>query len=304
MTYAMTTYEALGWSSQFGTRAEAAWGVDAGAVTQRFLIDSGGLLAKGTILERDALRGDRSSQADDSRTGPYTVSGTVMMRPTPEDLAIWIPRILGGTPSGTAYALANVLPSFSVCEDKLAQVPTYNGCKVNKATFSFRKGDFMKIALDIVGATETMGAGGSFPTLTGSKTTPFIICDSILTLIATARAFEDAELVINNNLITDNFKNSCTIVSLDEGPRVVTLKTTHAYNLGNIDLYNQALAGSAGTLALTTGNYGCSFTFGTLQVPRESPSNSGKGEIPLVLDMIARMTGTTKEIAVTLDSTG
>lgn len=304
MTFAMTTYESLGWASQFGTKDEVTWATDPGAATQRFLIDGGGLAKFGAILERDALRGDRSAVSEDTRQGPYTVSGTIQMRPTPEDLAIWLPRILGGTPSGTSYTIANVLPSFRVDQDIVAKVNTYLGCKVDKATFSFRKGDFMRLSMDICGKSETTATGGGFPSLTGSITTPFVIYDGVLTLLAAARTFDDCEIVINNNLTKDNFKNSNTVVALDEGPRMITVRTSHAYNLTNIDLYNQALAGAAGTLVLTLGNYSMTFTFGTLQVPDNTPKIQGKEDIPLILEMTARKLSTAKEIAVTLDSTG
>lgn len=304
MTFAMTTYESLGWATQFGTKDEVTWATDPGAVTQRFLIDGGGLMKHGAILERDALRGDRSAVSEDTRQGPYTVSGTIQMRPTPEDLAIWLPRILGGTPSGTSYTIANVLPSFRVDQDIVAKVNTYLGVKVDKATFSFRKGDFMRLSMDLCGKSETPAGGGTFPTLTGSITSPFVIYDGILTLLSAARTFDDCEIVIDNNLVKDNFKNSNTVVALDEGPRVVTVRTSHAYNLTNIDLYGQALVGATGTLVLTLGNYSMTFTFGTLQVPDQTPLVQGKLDTPLILEMVARKLSSAKEIAVTLDSTG
>lgn len=304
----------MGWAGQFGTRAESSYGVLAGAINERFVFDSESIAKRGVILARDGIRGTRAAQSEDTREGPYAVAGTVVMRPTPEDLAIWLPRILGGTPAGTSYTLAETLPSFSMSIDRVAKVFSYVGCKVNVARFTGSSGGMLTLAMDIIaqkeggidGTTFTEGApedAASFPTLSPSITQPYMFHDLVLTLQSAAREVQEFELVIDNGLVADRFHNSKTIIDLPEGVRAISLRTQHDYNAANVALYNQALAGAAGTMVFTNGGYSTTFTFGRLQVPAESPVVGGNGPVPLTLNMISRKVTTTMELAVTHDST-
>ncbi len=259
------------------------------------------------------MRGTRGHVADDTRLGPYTVSGELVLEPTPEDLAIWLPRILGGTPTGTSpktYPLGETLPSFTLAIVRVAKVFTYAGCKVNRAVLSGMQGGLLRLALDLVAQSETVGNAGTFPALTPGATQPYIFSDLELTLAATAREVRQFALTVDNALVTDRFMNSLTIVGAPEGDRSVTLNTTHAWAPANTDLYAQALAGAAGTLQLTNAlggtpptGYRTTFTFATLQSPDRSPNVSGRQEVFLNLEMIARKTSGTAELVVTHDST-
>lgn len=294
MVFTPTT-AVMGHATQFGTS-------DSGAIDERFHFDSEDIRKRGVIIERDGLRGTRSHHADDTRVGPYTVGGTVTLQPTPEDLDIWLPRILGAAESTDVFALAETLPDFNVGVDRVTKVFTYAGCKVNKATFRGSSGQTIRLILEIVGKTESVANAGTFPTLSFSNTTPYVFTDLALTLQSSEREVTDFELVIDNQLVTDRFNNSLTVTDIPPGDRIISLRTTHPYASANADLYAQALAGAAGTLALATGGYSTSFAFAKLQVPDESPVVQGKGEIPLTLNMTSRMTGTTKELIVTHDA--
>jgi hypothetical protein len=297
----MTT-ASMGWAAQLGTVSESSYGVTpGGGVVERFVFANESLAKRGLIIPRNGLRGSRSAVADDTRQGPYQVVGSVQLEPTPADLSIWLPRILGAPASGSTYALANTLPSFSLSVDRVAQVFTYAGCKVNRATFLGAKGSLVALRLDIVGQSESVASAGSFPSLTPSVAAgPYIFAgDPVLTLNAAVREVQEFELVIDNALTTDRFMNSLTVVNLPEGDRTVRLRTKHAWAAANLDLYNQALAGAAGSLAFTNGGNSTAFSFGTLQVPANSPTTPGKAEVMLTLDMVARKTGGTLEMTVT-----
>jgi hypothetical protein len=164
------------------------------------------------------------------------------------------------------------------------------------------------MALDVVGQSESVDNAGTFPSLTAGVTQPYIFHDLVMTLQSSARKLASFELVIDNGLVTDRFLNSTTITQLPEGDRTIGLNVVLPYSAGtgtsgNTDLYAQALAGAAGTLVFTNAGYSTTFSFGTLQVPDNSPSSSSKGEIPLNLEMVARKTSTTLELEVTHDST-
>ncbi len=200
-------------------------------------------------------------------------------------------------------ALAESLPSFSLGVDRVAKRHRYTGCKVNRATFAGTQGGLLRLTLDVVGQAETADAA-SWPSLTPDASQgPFIFSDLALTLNATAREVRDFELVIDNGLVTDRFMNSTTVVNLPEGDRHVTLRTTHAFAAANLDLYDQALSGAGGTLAMTSTQGTPSvltFTFGDLQVPAEPAGVDGRAEIFLTLPMVARKTGGTLELAANI----
>jgi hypothetical protein len=299
----------MGHQAKLGTKNETTYGT-AVAVDQGFVFVNESIVKRGVIVERAGLRGTRSHQALDTRVGPYTVGGRLVLEPTPEDLAIWLPRILGAAPSGSTYNLAETLPSFTLSVDRVAKVFTYAGCKVNRATFAGSQGGLMRLALDIVAQSESLAAAGTFPSLVPSLSQPYIFSDLTLTLASAAREVREFELVVDNALVTDRFMNSLVIVGAPEGDRMITLRTTHAWAAANADLYAQALAGAAGTLELTNAlggtppdGYRTTFNFATLQVPDRSPNVQSRDEFFLNLEMVARSVAGAPELTVTHDST-
>ena len=307
------TTASMGHQTRLGTITETTYGSTPGAVTEPFVFVSASITKRGVIVERGGLRGTRSHVADDTRVGPYVAGGQLVLEPTPEDLALWLPRILGGTPTGTSpktYPLAETLPSFTLSIDRVAKVFIYAGCKINRATLHGAQGGLLRLVLDIVAKSESVAAAGTFPSLSASVTQPYIFSDLDLTLAATAREVKQFDLTIDNALVTDRFMNSLTIVSAPEGDRTIVLRTLHAWASTNTDLYAQALAGAAGALQLTNAlggtpptGYQTIFSFATLQTPDRSPNVVGRQELFLNLEMIARKVGGTAELVVTHDST-
>lgn len=252
------------------------------------------------IVRRTGTRGTRSRNAADAVAGTYVVSGTLTLEPTPADLTIWLPRILGAVASGTTFALAETLPTFYMIESKVADAHSWSGCKVNRATLTGTRGQPVQLALDIEALTESIA--DEFPTLTLAFDAPYILHDMTLTLAGSAREADGFELVIDNQLVVDRFMNSQTRISLPEGDRFITLRTNHPYAAANLDLYDQAVAGAAGALTLAGSDSVTSFIFAKLQVPAEAPS-SQPGEIMLPLSMEALKSGDTNELIVVHDAT-
>ena len=299
----------MGHQAKLATKNESVYGT-AVAVDQGFVFTSESIVKRGVIVERTGLRGTRSHRSDDTREGPYAVGGRLVLEPTPDDLAVWLPRILGAAAAGTTYELAETLPSFTLSIDRVAKVFTYAGCKVDRATLHGAQGGLLRLSLDIVAQSEAVAAAGTFPSLSPGVSQPYIFSDLALTLAAAAREVKEFDLVIDNGLVTDRFMNSLVIVSAPEGDRTITLRTMHAWAADNVDLYKQALAGAAGTLVLTNAlggtpptGYRTTFSFATLQVPDRSPNVPGRDEFFLNLEMVARQVGSTRELTVTHDST-
>lgn len=282
---------------------QTSLGIDsANPVTKGFEFDNCTLGKTGEIIDSSGMRGTRSHFAARTREGNQTIQGTIELTPSPEELALLLPWILGANASGTTYALADTLPSRFVTVDKGAKVKTYAGCVVNKATFSGSSGMPIKLSLDVVGKTETVANAGTFPAVTYQNTAPFMFAGSTLTLLSTARNVRDFTLVVDN-MLEVQFYNSATASSITPKDRQVSFSCNVPYTSSETDLYDQALAGSAATYALTYSNYSMTFSFATLQFPSISPPVPSRQELVLSLNGVARKVGSTNELIVTLDST-
>lgn len=262
-----------------------------------------------SLFNPNGIRGTRSPCYSRTRKGPYSVAGQVRMNVSPADLAIWLPRIMGANASGNTFALAETLPAFGCLFNRVAQTFQYTDCYVDKAVFrghastSGASPPLIEMTLDILGTTEALGT--SFPAVTLDCTSiayqPFIFSDGVVTLAATSRPIMNFLLLIDNHLDA-RFTNSITATSITPLNRTVALRTTNPFTADELDLYDQAAAGAAGSLVFTNGAVSTTFTFAKLQVPARSPVVMGKQEVPLYLDMISREAGT-KELVVTNDST-
>ena len=272
------------------------------ASSEPYEIVSEGLQRRGSILDTEGIRGTRSHQSERTRPGTYEIGGSITLHPSPADLDLLLPRILGAAESVDVFALDETLPAFGVLIDRVAETFQYTDCKVSKATFRGSAGGLVELAIDVVGTTEVTGT--TYPSLTlstAANAAPYLLSDGVLNLQSSARKMMDFELVIDNSL-NARFTNSQTATSITPQDRVITLKTTNPFTSDEVDLYGQSNAGAAGSLVFTNGGMSTTFTFATLQVPDLSPVVGGKQEIPLVLEMTARMLGSTRELVVTHDS--
>lgn len=259
---------------------------------------------KDNILDTEGIRGTRSRHSVNTRLGTYAVSGNMVWNPTVADLVLWLPRICGVAPSSTTFALGDDLATtgiFGLLHDNSLSTFEYTDCMVNKATFRCQAGGLLELDLEIFGKTEVIGTG--YPALTLGTTavsnSPFVMSDGVFTYVTAARDTLSWEMVIDN-MLDVRFSNSRTATSITAKDRLITSRTTHPYIAA---LYNQAVGGTTGTAVFTNSTVSLTFTYGVLQAPSVGPVVNGKGETVLQVDAVARMTGSTKELVVTLDST-
>ena len=278
---------------------QTALPIDTGATPVAFLDEN--LALKGELIRSQGTYGTRSYHKERTRTGKQVVAGTINAEVTPALLVFILPRILGADASGTTFALAEALPAFQIAIDRGTKVFTYADCVISKATFKGAAGGQVTVALDILGVSETVGT--DFPTLTVPVDVPYIFSDGALSLASTAYQMMDFELSIDNKCEArwTNSNSATRIAPVDM--REVALSLTTPFTSTEYALYNTAIAGIAGSVTITNGTVSCTFTLANLQAPPESPVVAGKGEIPLKLNYMAGMTGTTKELVVTNDST-
>lgn len=256
----------------------------------------------------NGVRGTRSRVAERVRIAQGAVSGSIVLHPTPVELDILFPLILGSAEVADSFTLAETIPEFGVLIERIAKRYIYTGCRVSRATFSGSQGQPITLRLDIEGETEVVSGTswpGTIPAIDSGS--PYIFSDTTFSLSADASAAEVRafEIVIDNGLITDRFNNSVTRTIIPAADRVISLNMTVPYTADEADLHKQALAGAAGTLTLTNGGCSTLFTFGNLKTdPAQSPVIGSRGsEIMLGLQMKAYKTGSTMELAVTHDST-
>lgn len=257
----------------------------------------------GANIEHEGIAATRSHRSERIRANNYSIGGQISMTPCPEELSTLLPWILGANESTGVFALAETVPDRYVTIDRGAKVFKYTGCKVNTATFSAAEGTPLTLELDIIGQTETPGNSGTFPSLTITKTAPFMFYDAVSSIASTAYAFKSFRLTINNNLLVA-YNNSQSASYIVAGDRQISLEMTTPYSSSETALYGQAVAGLATTLTLTNGSYSIAFALAKWQVPDLTPVITTKnGEVVLTMTGMARMSGTTRELITTLDYT-
>lgn len=291
---------AMGHQAQLAMKAALPF--DTSAEAYEFTRES--LVKQQSHVETGGIRGTRSHISENVSLGPYKVGGQIVMHPTPSQLANLLPRMLGAAASGNTFALAETVPAFQVQIDRKTKVFTYTDCKVNRAMFRSSAGNPLELTLDIEGLTESVGAAGTFPALTLSTQQPYMHHQAAITLVGATREVDGIEITIDNGLLVDRFNNSITRTALPEGDRIIRFACDCPFSADEVALYNQAVGGSAGSVVWTNGDYSLTFAFAKLQVPDHSPSVPGRSkEIPLRLEMTARMSGSTRELIVTNDAT-
>ncbi|HEV8061537.1 MAG TPA: phage tail tube protein [Gemmataceae bacterium] len=295
---------AIGWQAQCGFGA-------ANPVTIPVEVEVDGLQARRSRVQSEGVRGTRQRIHETTGDGPIVVAGDVSIRPTYTALAAMLPFIMGATASGsnpTTYAFAETnqnygsgLKGFYWTADRKTKVFTYAGVNVAKAVFSTQQGLDMKTVLSLVAQTETIGAAGSFPSLTFSTDSPFMWSSAILTLNGITREVKDWSLTIDNKPITDRFNNSQTATQFPFTDFTVELDCNMPFTADEVDLYNVALLGDvSATLVLTDtdstsggpGNVAAhtlTFTFGKMDWASETPTMPGRAlEIPTRAKFVSR----------------
>lgn len=274
----------------------------------RYEVESESLAMRQTHVNAHGIRATRSRVSTRSRIGTETISGNIVMCPTPVELDQWLPRILGTAENADVFALAETVPAWSVLVDRIAKRFIYKGCYVDKAVFSWSAGQMLKMTISAEGKSETVSATsvpGTVPAIDGGACYASGDCTFALSADASATEVSEIEITIDNMLAKDRFMNSVTRASLPALDRLVTVRMLVPYTADEVDLYDQLVGGAAGTVTFTNGNTSCLFTFGNLKVPAESPTmTSRNGEIMLNLNMEAfYVVGGARELVVTNDST-
>lgn len=274
-----------------------------GAATQLYEVQPGSNIGQvETLSEPAGTWGSRSMRSERTRANTRRVTGTLILHPNPVELDQLLPSILGAAESTDIFDVAETLPTFSVVVDKVTKVFTYATCAISKATFRGSAGGPLELQLDIEGLDSSVGNAGTFPSLTLNVASPhYLFADCAFSLSSTAYKFRSWELTIDNMLDTERYLNSLTRISLQPKGRIVTVKLDGPYG-DNSALFDVAATGIAVTATFTNGNVSVLFDTPKVCFPANEPVLSGKDEIMLPLEGLAKKAASSYDIRVTNDS--
>lgn len=288
-----------GWQTKACVQAGAT--IDSGA--KPLELTSHTLQKKQTLLNTQGVYGTRSQRGERTRISQEVVAGSLVLPWSPASGAVLLPFVLGANASGTTFALAETLPEFVVQIDAATAVYTYANLVATKGTWRAQPGGFVEFTLDVMGQDESAGAAGSGQSLTAPLDQPYLLSDAVLTLDGDAYTIFNIELSVDNK-VQSRFGNSVTATrNAPADLREVAISFDNPFTSNEVALYNDALGGVAIVLALTNGTVSTTFTMAYVEFPSMTPIMAGKSEMPLKMQGIARMTGSTKELVVVHDST-
>lgn len=253
----------------------------------------------------EEIRGTRSRSKERVVQGQINTTLSIVMIPTPAELDLLLPFILGTNESADSFVLAETLQERDILIDYGVHRQIYQGAKVAKATFSASVGQAMRLALEIICKTQDTPVATAFPSISIDTEAPYAYHQGVLTARSAAREYNEVSVEIDN-VLEPEFNNSQTPTQLIENDRIVTVTANTPFSSDEDDLYTAplaAVAGASGTLVFTNGGQSTTFTFGNLkELDASPPAISGKGEIRQPVTWRAYRSGATLELVITHDA--
>lgn len=286
----------------YGTQGRLALG--ASSATSRIEFESCDMRMKEEVGNWAGVQGHRGELATRNRLSSVAPGGSLETKPNPAEWAILLPFILGGTPSGTSYPLAEVLPTFVMDLDDSVSVKQYTGCVMATATISGTAGGPIGLSMGIEAIDE---GTDTFPSLSiNNDYGPFMFYEGAFTIGATSGVTPfDFSITIDNVIDTGRYLNSRTRTSLRARGRRVNFQCGIPWGDYYNTLYGIQASEVAVSAVFTSAGYSLSLSMPKIRFPREGPTGRQREEeMRFTLAGQARKTNsTTDELAVVLDST-
>lgn len=258
-------------------------------------------------LEQDeGLRGTRTRAAERLALGNVSITGSITLEPTPDELQALTPYILGTASSSGTYAVSDTLPNLYLLVDYVAKVNTFT-TRVTKATFTASPGKHLQLKLDLVGTLMTIGNAGTFasasiPALDVSARA-WMMADlgSGVTINSIAYSIDTFELGVDNR-IEPTYMQGVTATDLEPTDRIITLGLATKFTSTETVLQTDTRAGTgrAASLAFTNGSEILTMTFAQLVATPESVRIPNRSKLRLPLNYQCYGLSTTKELVITL----
>jgi hypothetical protein len=241
-----------------------------------------GLRSTTNYAKDEGVNGQIHSRTEDYAIDKTMVSGPVSFNVRPSDMRWCLPLILGTAFSTNTIKAGAACPFFRVghLDSVIDILYTYFDCIVSKATFSSSDamGGLLMLAMDIESKQSTQTASSGWPAGMNLATQqPLTHSLSTLTINGNTRRIKDASIVIDNQLMTDQFFNARYREDFPSDGQMITLTHTSPFDDAN-DLAFTNLTGSvAATLVYTAPNLSMTFTFPALRFIAPEPEVGGKG---------------------------
>jgi hypothetical protein len=288
--------------------AAALANFDAGSFRLEFLSES--LRLYRTVTGGEGIRGSRSRNIARAREVARDVRGSLVLNPTPGELDILLPWILGTAESSDVFALGESPPVKDMLIDRVAKRFVYSDLVVAKATFRCQQGGLLELTLDLEGKDESTSASsfpGTVPAIDATGV-PYHFGEATFALGADASAAEirSIELVIDNMVDANRRMNAKTRASIPALDRLITYTVEVPYTADEIDLHDSSDAGATNTLTFTNGNRSILFSMVSCVAddfggPTASTRN---GEITQRISHTCYRSGSTLELVTTSDASG
>jgi hypothetical protein len=252
--------------------------------------------------ENDAgITGTVQEYNEHARVVMEEFAGPITLPCTPDNLRYLLPPVLGAAASGTSFPLAETIPDRYLTIDRGAKVYTYFG-KFGKMVIKGQAGQIVKMTVDFMGYSYSVGDAGTFPSLSLPTNPPYAMQDLTLTLESIARKASDFELTIDR--APEAVQRNALGPDVIQATRLaVLLSCTNPWHLDNYDL--MTTTGAAGSVALTNGTVSCTFSIAKLLADQADPTAAaGKtGLLPAKLNLQGKRTSSTAILVVTNDYT-
>jgi hypothetical protein len=247
----------------------------------------------------------------------YLAAGAIVLQMTPANLANWLPRIMGATPTGNVYPLGSVFPGFDILIDRENGVFRYTDCVITKAVIRAKnesgqnpqQEEFVELILYVFATDETYATTWPSPEPTLSLTgvnAPYVEWEGVLMVDTNDTSFREFTLTIDNNM-QPLFYNSRSPACFRSAGRQITLETENPFTTttlaDSISMLDTALPGTLTFTSDVNPTLSTVFTFGGLRNSYRAPNVRGKGEIPLTLNLMAVTTASDPALEVTNDAT-
>lgn len=265
------------------------------------------LKSRRRLIGLNAIQGALDIDSDRAVAESYRIGGRIAMQPGPADLDAWLQRGMGGTKSGNIIDFASPLPDWDVLVHRDEGVFRYSTGMVDKLIFTARSGpnagdqEILNMVVMAQFMTETeISWPGSEPSIpTGAQRTPYIFSQGVLNIGGTAYSFDAFQLIIDNGLVVRN-RNSLTPTCMYPTQRRIYLSVNLPFLAANWTMANSAFtAPVTAFMTFTNGSRSCRFDFGALRNTRETPTITGKTEIPLNLNLEGYRNGATASLRAT-----
>lgn len=290
--------------------------------SERYEILSESISYSDKLLGGNGLTGTLDSIGNHLRHGARVVAGSMVMEVGPNELAAWLPRILGNDASGTTYATDETfdLKPFDIMIKRDQGTVTYRQCSVASATFTSSASiggqeQLVRMTLQIIGHEEhdtTWPSPG--PSLPSTDRLYWLLGDGKLEMtpasgepgagVAVEYYFDAFSLRIDNNLVP-KARNFLEVTCIQSNGRKIRLQVRTPYtSSSHTNLYINDFKGS-GVLSFlgsknpeTPSSYSTVMTLADLRQTRITPSTAGRQEIPLALVLEAFRTSSAEPLSV------